>query len=106
MLTFGLITWIFIATFSFCIAIAPLLIWRNTNRTNRLLALLLVQNGVEPSLISKTYYGSGINVDDLGIKESDNQKSYNAEEFKECPKCGEKLPLNATRCICNHVLES
>lgn len=113
--TFSALAWIFIAIVSFCIAIAPLLIWRNTNRTNRLLALLLTQNGTDPNLISKTYFGSGDNIEYLGIRSSSNYQenagnisvqdsptSINeASKTKVCPACGTVCPASATKCrIC------
>lgn len=41
----------------FCIAIAPLFIWRNTNTTNRLLRLLLESNGVDREMILNALNG-------------------------------------------------
>lgn len=68
MIGFSLAIWIFIALVSFCIAIAPLIIWRNTNRTNRLLALLLSQKGIDAELISKSYFNSGNDIEFTGVK--------------------------------------
>ena len=109
------ILWIFIFIVSICITIAPLLNWRNTNRTNRLLALLLAQNGTDPGLISKTYFGSGNDIDYLGIRSStdyqDNSankaiqdaptNNYASGATKVCPACGTVCSANATKCrIC------
>lgn len=99
------ILWIFIFIVSICITIAPLLIWRNSNRTNRLLALLLAQNGTDPNLISKTYFGSGNDIEYPGIKELNYEEYTNGKDFKQCPKCGAKSPSNTTRCICNHIFD-
>lgn len=41
-----------------CITIAPLIIWRNTNRTNRLLAELLVQRGVDRARVLRLWTSS------------------------------------------------
>lgn len=113
--TFSAIAWIFIATVSFCIAIAPLIIWRNTNRTNRLLTLLLTQVKTDPILIGKTYYGSGNDLEYLGIRaftsHQENPTHMSAQnpvtsnddsgKPKVCPACGTECPSNATKCrIC------
>jgi len=109
------IVWIFIVIVSFCIAIASLLIWRNTNRTNRLLALLLVQNGTEPNLISKAYYGTGSDIEYLNVQSYSNDQENSATmpvqgtsannddsgRTKVCPACGTVCSANATKCrIC------
>jgi len=42
-----------------CITIAPLLIWRNTNRTNRLLALQLARQGAKPEDVRSAWSDGG-----------------------------------------------
>jgi len=42
-----------------CICIAPLIIWRNTNRTNRLLALSLLKQGYDRKLLDDAWYQGG-----------------------------------------------
>lgn len=41
-----------------CITIAPLIIWRNTNRTNRLLAELLVLRGADRTRVLRLWSSS------------------------------------------------
>lgn len=43
----------------FCITIAPLIIWRNTNRANRLLALMAARAGVTPKEIKDVWIAGG-----------------------------------------------
>lgn len=43
----------------FCITIAPLIIWRNTNRANRLLALMAARAGVTPEEIKAAWIAGG-----------------------------------------------
>lgn len=52
---FSIVLVVFGIGIGFCISIAPLIIWRNTNRTNRLLAEALRINGVSPSRIKKLW---------------------------------------------------
>ena len=41
------------------IAIAPLLIWRNTNRANRILILMAMKQGIQADVLDRTVYGDG-----------------------------------------------
>ena len=43
----------------FCITIAPLIIWRNTNRANRLLALMAARAGVTPEETKAAWIAGG-----------------------------------------------
>ncbi len=51
---FLLVAWL---VFTVCLAIAPLIIWRNTNRTNRLLARLLFLQGEKIKEIERSFKG-------------------------------------------------
>lgn len=42
-----------------CITVAPLIIWRNTNRMNRLLVLMLAKQGVGRDLLDRTWHKGG-----------------------------------------------
>lgn len=42
-----------------CITVAPLIIWRNTNRMNRLLVLMLAKQGVSRELLDRTWHKGG-----------------------------------------------
>lgn len=42
-----------------CITVAPLIIWRNTNRMNRLMVLMLLSQGVGKDLIDRTWHKGG-----------------------------------------------
>lgn len=42
-----------------CITVAPLIIWRNTNRMNRLLVLMLAKQGVSRTLLDRTWHKGG-----------------------------------------------
>ena len=75
-LTIGLI--VFGIGIGLCITIAPLIIWRNTNRTNRLLAEALRINGVSPTRIKRLWTQpaeDGAHFDELFVpKEPKEQK--------------------------------
>ena len=53
------ILWLIFFVVGICITIAPLLIWRNGNRTNRLLALMLIRQGVPVEVVKSAYDASG-----------------------------------------------
>jgi len=55
----GLVIALSILLISICITIAPLIIWRNGNRTNRLLALIAVQVGVPVETVKETFHRGG-----------------------------------------------
>mgnify|MGYP006309077621 CR=1 FL=1 len=42
-----------------CITIAPLIIWRNGNRTNRMLALIALQQGIPADKIKDAFSKGG-----------------------------------------------
>ena len=48
-----------IAIIAVCITVAPLIIWRNTNRMNRLLVLMLAKQGVSRELLDRTWHNGG-----------------------------------------------
>lgn len=48
----GIIAWVVLMAVVVCITIAPLIIWRNTNRTNRLLEDLLDEVGRTNDLLA------------------------------------------------------
>lgn len=109
---------------SVCIAIAPLLIWRNTNRTNRLLALQLAKMGTAPVDVRKAWSDGGSHLasvpgyEDTGLlgaaKEAGAAIKKVAEDFKAaaaedkpvhvppknrfCTACGSDAPLTASTC--------
>lgn len=58
----GFFFWLFFVVIAICITIAPLVIWRNTNRTNRLLALLLLQQGVPADTVNEVFKSGGSKV--------------------------------------------
>ncbi|EFI36138.1 hypothetical protein Dthio_PD3592 [Desulfonatronospira thiodismutans ASO3-1] len=59
------------------ILIAPLLIWRNTNRTNRLLVLIALQSGVPPKHVKEVYRMPGSDMSSVFNKlEIDNDFSF------------------------------
>jgi hypothetical protein len=55
----GPLIFIIILVVSFCIAIAPLFIWRNGNRTNRLLALIAINQGISADQVREVFYSGG-----------------------------------------------
>ena len=42
-----------------CITVAPLIIWRNTNRMNRLLVLMLAKQGFKKEALERTWHKGG-----------------------------------------------
>ncbi len=108
-----------------CITIAPLIIWRNTNRTNRLLALMLSQHGVKPERVRAAWSQSGSTLasipgyENMGIvgalKDAGRAVQKIQKDFKEaasedpkpapikpksryCHHCGSDAPLDAAAC--------
>lgn len=51
------------------VAVAPVIIWRNTNRTNRLLALLLERSGVPSGTIRDAWEHGGAQLHDATERE-------------------------------------
>ncbi len=51
------VLWLLATIVSLCIAFAPLILWRNTNRTNRLLSMLAIQNGADPKHVAQVASG-------------------------------------------------
>lgn len=56
---FWLVAMIAIFALAIGIAVAPLLIWRNTNRMNRLLVLLLAKEGFKREALERVWYKGG-----------------------------------------------
>ena len=56
------------AFFLICLLIAPLIIWRNTNRTNRLLLLFFIKEGVPKDIVDSFYHGKGFGNDGREIE--------------------------------------
>ena len=102
-----------------CITIAPLLIWRNTNRTNRLLALQLARMSTPPMDVRRAWSDGGSHLasvpgyEDTGMLgvAKDAVKTFSAAISEEkqkpapappksrfCPACGSDAPLTATKC--------
>lgn len=124
--------WLIIFIISTCVAIAPLIIWRNTNRTNRLLALMLLQQGVKPEHVRKAWSQGGATLtsipgyEDMGIvgalKDAGKAVQKIQKDFKEaaaedtkpepvnptdryCHHCGTDAPLDADTCpSCTRIL--
>lgn len=113
------IIWLLMFIVGICITISPLIVWRNTNRTNRLLALLLVRQGVPKSDILSAYNVGGASlssVPGIGSKFEDavkqavtNFREAAAPEQKASPEpaeprgrfchlCATDAPLDATVC--------
>lgn len=113
---FGIL-WLIFFVVCICISVAPLIIWRNTNRTNRLLALMLLRQGVPVDVVIKAYTASGSSIggvpgSGVGFKEVAKKM---VEGFKDasapdrptepvppknrfCHFCGSDAPLDATAC--------
>lgn len=117
---------ILIIVLGICITIAPLIIWRNTSRTNRLLALQLAKMNVDQIDVRSAWDGGGSHlasvpgyedtgflgaVKDAGValkKTAENFKAASAEEKQKpvpvqpknrfCPACGADAPLTAASC--------
>ena len=69
----GLLISLAILIIGLCITIAPLIIWRNGNRTNRLLAIIALHQGVPPEKIKDAFSKGG---GDLP------KEIYDAQNFK------------------------
>lgn len=107
-----------------CITVAPLLIWRNGNRTNRLLALMLIRQGVPANVVNEAYDasgsslggvpGSGVGLAAMAKQAAENFKEASAPDEKPvpvqpiarfCHRCGTDAPLDAISCpTCSHDL--
>lgn len=113
---FAIVWVLFFAILGICITIAPLIIWRNTNRTNRLLALMLLRQGVPRDDVIAAYDasgssiggvpGSGVGFKQVAKKTVENFK-LSAEDQKPAPinpksrychHCGSDAPLDAAAC--------
>lgn len=120
---FAIIWAILIIILGICITFAPLLIWRNTNRTNRLLALMLLRQGVPADIVVKAYAASGSSiggvpglgagirdfaqkiVKDFKLSAEDKNLDHVKPTTRFCPSCGSEEPLNTTVCqTCMWVL--
>lgn len=120
---FSFVWFVVFVILGICITIAPLIIWRNTNRTNRLLALMLLRQGVPAKVVVEAYTasgssiggvpGSGVGFKDIAKKVVDDFK-ISVEDVKPdpvppksrfCPNCGSDAPLGATSCpSCTRIL--
>jgi hypothetical protein len=56
---FGFTIFIAFIVISICITLAPLVIWRNGNRTNRLLALIALHQGIPAQKIQEVFSKGG-----------------------------------------------
>lgn len=56
---FGLLFWLIFIVVGVLITVAPLVIWRNTNRQNRLLALMARNQGIPAVDICNAWDGEG-----------------------------------------------
>lgn len=118
--------WIIFFVLSVCVTIAPLIIWRNTNRTNRLLALQLAKMQTHPLDVRQAWTGGGSHLpsvpgyEDIGLigAAKDAVKTFKAAvqepapkpapvppKNRFCPSCGSDAPLTATICpSCSRTL--
>lgn len=63
------VVWMILIVVLLCVTLAPLFLWRNTNRMNRLLALQILQAGVDSELVVAAWKGSGGEIQSVpGIK--------------------------------------
>jgi predicted RNA-binding Zn-ribbon protein involved in translation (DUF1610 family) len=86
----GGLLWIMMFIICLCIAIAPLIIWRNTNRTNRLLAIIAIKAGADIEEVRSVLNGGRV------------QFAPKASE-KFCPACGAMRPATERVCkFCGH----
>lgn len=67
----GVILWVLNIIFAICLIISPLIIWRNGNRTNRLITLLLLRNGTDPEMIKAVLYNKHRVFDERNIPKFD-----------------------------------
>jgi hypothetical protein len=82
----GFLISIAILIIGLCITIAPLIIWRNGNRTNRLLALIALQENIPHEVIRNVYNCGGsklpselmykTNISNHKIKKNENRQEY------------------------------
>lgn len=63
------LTWLFFFVIGILISIAPLMIWRNTNRQNKLLALMARQVGVPATSIRIAWLQGGSRLPQEILKE-------------------------------------
>ena len=72
------LVWLVLVLIGVLITIAPLILWRNTNRTNWLLALIAEQVGVPPQRIANIYKngGSSSQIDSLSQEQKDDPLEY------------------------------
>lgn len=116
---FGVIG-IIVFVLGICVSIAPLIIWRNTNRTNRILALIAAQQGVPKALITRAWEQSGSDVDHVfgptafekntaAAKQAVSNFKFEAGSVapkpepaaptgRYCPACDTAAPLGSTAC--------
>jgi len=108
---------IFLLILSICLTIAPLLIWRNTNRTNRLLAVMLARQGVKKDILKRTWELDGSDFNQIFTESAaemakktfvfTEDESPNPIEPKSrfCHHCGSDAPLNSDACpTCTRIL--
>jgi membrane protease subunit (stomatin/prohibitin family) len=124
---------LFYLIFGICIAVAPLIIWRNTNRTNRLLAIIAVQLGAAEEDVRTAWDSGGGAIPRVtGLKNGgilgalagfrDNYRQAMAEQNTEdsqdsqpasaaptarfCAACGaDDIPLDVATCPkCTRIL--
>lgn len=89
----GIIIWAFLFILGICLAIAPLIIWRNTNRTNRMLAALLIKEGMSSKKVYQIFYGN-----DSAFKDYSDQK--------KCPVCNASAHVSSAACKeCGHAYD-
>ncbi|MBU4526205.1 MAG: zinc ribbon domain-containing protein [Desulfomicrobium sp.] len=108
---------IFLLILSICLTIAPLLIWRNTNRTNRLLAVMLARQGVKKNILKRAWELGGSDFNQIFTESAaevakktfvftgEKQPKPAPPKFRFCHYCGSDALLNADTCPnCTRIL--
>jgi hypothetical protein len=88
---FGLL-WLIATIIGLCITVAPLILWRNTNRTNRLLSMLVIQNGADPKHVAQVASGRAEPIRfPNGTKICPNCSSAQDAKIGSCRICGAEM---------------
>lgn len=83
--------WVATILISVCIAFAPLVIWRNTNRMNKMLGLVALRVGASPEEVRAVMLGG-----DPALKPD--------KRNKVCPSCKALRPVSESSCrFCGHA---
>lgn len=83
------IIWLIALIIGLCITFAPLFIWRNTNRTNRLLSMIAIQNGADAQHVAQVASGRAEPIRfPNGTKICQNCSSAQDAKTHTCRICG------------------